>query len=117
MSGIFQDHRGGAWTNATYLNGYGTLLTQVGYKKFGDSLVTLRGNAIKNSPVSGEVIFNLPAGFRPSVSDYGTINCNNGTIFIPAVFYITSTGDVSVTFSGSLSVIYLYFFGISFEVV
>lgn len=83
-----------SWITPTLLNSwvnYNTAYVGAGYRKLSDGLVVMHG--IVKSGTAGSVIFNLPAGYRPSQA----IIVDTQSVDVGARFDILATGDVVAT--------------------
>lgn len=67
--------------------------TTVSYRKIG-GVVYIQGRLSKSSPTANEVIFSLPAGFRPSVNMVLLAACGGSNNAI-AQLHFTAAGDVT----------------------
>lgn len=108
----FNDQFGGCpggvneWRDATFFNG------PVSYYRDPFGIVHLRGTALRCGTVS-DVIFTLPAGYRPNGNALDTLGVKNQTD--AHAVRILSNGEVSATTPGLVSGNTLSFEGITFR--
>lgn len=102
-----------AWAPLTLLNGWASSdSTVIGYRKSADGTVMLRGRGW-GSVTSGQVAFQLPAGFRPGEDDtYPLVINPNATS--SGFVYIDTAGNASVYFWSTGGIYDAGFSGIRF---
>ena len=93
------------WVTPTLQNGW-TIFGAVQYRKLGD-MVQARGRA--NGTVSFVTMFNLPAGFRPTVDTVFPTTCVAGGAWTPCAIYVTGAGDVQAIGPGTMTSISIVF--------
>ena len=98
----YYPNQGSGWTSFTPQNGWnylGSGWETPGYRKGADGVVSLKGLMNKSSASNGEVIFTLPAGFRPRQTWFVVpyTGCNSA-----GLIYIKPTGAVEA-YSTTLS--------------
>ncbi len=107
-----------AWTTPTLVGTWTGGTDAPRYTKNGIGQVSLEGGVIQSGGGTGQDIFNLPAGFRPSRDLNISLTAFNGTNYIPILLSIVaSTGLVTIvtsSFSVASTAAFLYFDGINF---
>ena len=86
----------GAWQSATVVSPWSEGQTTVQYMKDANGFVHIRGSTTAASVQSSSIMFTLPAGYRPGVSDYFPAVQSGGA---SALIYVETTGQVYGTIS------------------